>query len=624
MHNSKPDDSQPFRLREDTFLDCGTRYYPPPFRIQDPLVADIDRVTNQGIVATGKHRKGRPNYFGQVRRSEHKILFWQYPSWQLVREFDISFSPPELSCQITGIQTIRMSETQKVRLFTLAVGQLLFPDNDDMDNEDRVDVWHAVLIYRLFDNGDTQCVAHLNVGGWFLGREVFFFSDISWAESNDGDLWVPDQKTSRLRDWMQVMSPQDAGYDPVNTVFMLAVGPSFPRNAGFGQLIRFDIRGQPNLLDPSKTPVIWDPADNSFKATGVVPEPAEYFTEDICPAKVVSVVHLGKKVSCMIHFRYPPHLNHLICTGSYNKDELTIYDWRFGVKVGVLPWKTRTGPTSCMYNTSSRVTSQDRFEEWLQMTMDEDHDMTDFDEEEAFFGDDDDDDDDMSIVRPWGLESTMVLPPCWSTSTYPCKEELARRGLRLIAVGDNRKDKLEIKVWDISYLLRVNWDLLTDGDKGYVYNRRDWMKQFSWWNRGSQKLKQLAVQMLRETDYVFTRDNYHTSLPRIDLPYSPPDGFQSMILVHSFNKKSAHSSHMPVKYTAYNVLHTSLFLLTEEGKVTVMDIETGKVIGTINNVAASSLCIGPQRQVKGIDVNVVGGSVVVTSRQGILRSATFE
>ncbi|KAF7727181.1 hypothetical protein EC973_007956 [Apophysomyces ossiformis] len=625
-HNEMSDDDPLPRLIEDPFADCSTRYYPPAFRIQDPLVADIDRVTNKGIVATGKHRKGPPDAFGRLRQSEHKILFWEYPSWRLVREFDVCLSPAETSCQITGLQTIRMSETEKVRLFTLAIG---FPDNDEADSEDRVDTWRVVLIYRLFDNGDTQCVAHLNVDGDFVGREIFFFSDISWAQSNDGDQWIPDQKTGRLREWMRVVSPRHAEYDSEHTVFMLIVGPTFEPIHGYGQLIRFDIRGHPNILDPSKTLLVWDGYERCFKAEDSFHIPIEEFEEEVVPASVVTTVHLGQKVSCIIHFRYPPHLNHLVCVGSYKKDELTLYDWRFGVKVGVLPWKSQSDAASCMQNVENVenvenvVAPVEQMDHWSRTVVGEDDNMPDFEDDDGFFVDDDDDDDDMSVARPWGLESTMVLPPFWSVTTYPCKEDLARHGLRLIAVGDDKNDKLEIKVWDISYLLRVNWDPLMDKSNGYVYKGRDWTNHFYWWKRGSLKLKCLAVQMLREMDHPSTRDEYHKRLPHFDLPYSPPDNFQSMILVHTFDSRSAEDTDMPVKYTAYNVLRTSLFLLTEEGKVTVMDIETGEVIGKVDNIAASSTGLGSQRHVKGIDVNVVGGSVVVTSRQGILRSATL-
>ncbi|KAI7881605.1 hypothetical protein K492DRAFT_145908, partial [Lichtheimia hyalospora FSU 10163] len=281
------------------FQDAAHRY-PPPFRVQDPLVVDIDRVTKKGVVATGKHRRERIIHGYQGQRSEHKILFWEYPSWRLIREFDLSFAPADTSCQITGIQTIRMNSSStspngKVRLFSLAVGQQLFLNNnqDDMDNDDRVDLWQTVLIYRLFDNGATQCVAHVHMNGQLLGRDVFFFSEASWGRSKN------------VSEWMKIVAPDHCHFDPLHTVFMLATGPDFPRVSGCGRLVKFDIRGEQS---------------------------------DIPPAAVIARITMGRKISCMIHFRHPPQLNHLICTGSYVSDQLTLFDWRFGIKVGVLPW----------------------------------------------------------------------------------------------------------------------------------------------------------------------------------------------------------------------------------------------------------------------------------------------
>jgi hypothetical protein len=105
-------------------------------------------------------------------------------------------------------------------------------------------------------------------------------------------------------------------------------------------------------------------------------------------------------------------------------------------------------------------------------------------------------------------------------------------------------------------------------------------------------------------------------------PYSPPPSKQVMLLTHSFDKEHVTPDHinMPVKYTAYNVLCTSLFLLTEEGEVTVMDIETGSVIASVTNAASGSQEL-PQR-IRGIDVNVIAGKeIVVTSREGLLRGS---
>ncbi|KAI8068180.1 uncharacterized protein B0P05DRAFT_457205, partial [Gilbertella persicaria] len=164
--------------------------------------------------------------------------------------------------------------------------------------------------------------------------------------------------------------------------------------------------------------------------------------------EMIASIRLGSDVSCMIHFKYPPYLNHLICTGSYQDDELSVYDWRFGIKVGSLPWKTSK-----------------------------------------------EDDEAVMDVRPWGLESTLVLPPCWPSQDAP----LAHHGFRLIAVGDNRsdtsRDKLEIKVWDISYLLQVAWDPF---DARPIDGLTDTLQlelahRFSWWPRRTQELTRLAL-----------------------------------------------------------------------------------------------------------------------------------
>jgi hypothetical protein len=173
-------------------LRSGTRHYElrkhekNQFWIEDPLIANIDRTTKTGVVATGKHRK---NVYGIYPRSEHKILFWEYPSWRLIRSFELNLTPAIFTCQIIGVQSIRMptSEgTKKVRFFSLAVGTPMEPGTEP-ENEDRVDFWKAVFVYRLNDDGSTQCVAHVKVDNLVLGREIFLFSDASWARSNDGD-----------------------------------------------------------------------------------------------------------------------------------------------------------------------------------------------------------------------------------------------------------------------------------------------------------------------------------------------------------------------------------------------------------------------------------------------------
>ncbi|KAG2208504.1 hypothetical protein INT47_010200 [Mucor saturninus] len=542
-----------------------------PFWIQDPLVVDIDRTSKKGIVATGKHRKNIIE-----NRSEHKILFWEYPSWKLKRTFELNLTPPNLTCQIIGIQTIRMPNTSHhVRFFSLAIGMGMGLLQELDDIEDRVDIWKSLFIYRLFQDGSTQCVSHIEISDSFLGREIFLFSDTSWSD---------DDPNNKLTDWMQIVSPSDATFDRNYTVFILAIGPIYDRITGCVQLAKFDLRGQRNILDPSIIPVYWNRTLNQLLSISNTMIYAD-------PTHIITSIKLGNEVSCMIHFKYPTYLNHLICTGSYQEDELSVYDWRFGIKVGSLPWKSIPSSSSSSSSSPSAPSTAAAAAAAAADAAAERDIMMD--------------------VRPWGLESTLVLPSTGDDL------DLSHRGFRLIAVGDNRsdntRDKLEIKVWDISYLLNVHWNPCQPGP---LSKEIDFSSRFSWWSRRTSALEFYAYHMLHKEE-------------RIVLPYSPPQGFESMLLSHTFDKEEeddedeeegSEEEFIPVKYTAYNVLYTSLFLLTEDGKVTVMDIETGKITGTVENVAAHTL-----QQVRGIDVNVIAGrEVVVTSKEGLLRGIVYQ
>jgi hypothetical protein len=636
-----------------------------PFCIQDPLVVDIDRITKTGVVATGKHRKNQV-----LNRSEHKILFWEYPNWKLKRTFELNLTPPNLTCQIIGIQSLPLFG-EKATFFSLAIGMALIHEMDPQEDdiEDRVDIWKSIFIYRLFDNGSTQCVANIKVSEFFLGREIFLFSDTSWNSSNQEE-----EQGNDLQDWLQIVSPKDAAvYDKRHTIFLLAIGPVYERITGCVQLSRFDLRAANDVLDPSLIPVVWD---NSTQL--LVPLAPAYVKATNPPTEIITSIKLGTDVSCMIHFKYPPYLNHLICTGSYQDDELSVYDWRFGIKVGTLPWKTvsSAGEQQQQQEAGGNNNGQDA----AVQTVDEENDS----EEEE----DDDNVEAFIDVRPWGLESTLVLPPHW-TNEQQYNDDLSLRGFRLIAVGDNRsdnsRDKLEIKVWDISYLLQVKWNPFISGgsiteeeDDGITV---DLSHNFPWWPRRTKELTKLTFNMIQQqqqqqqerisggntllttitaattASLLFNNNNnaandlstltttlttavnnnrfssqhnnntntnrqlYTNSSAVIppSLPYSPPKGFSSMLLSHTFDKDEAGDSMIPVKYTAYNVLYTSLFLLTEDGKVTVMDIESGKITGTVENVAAAASSSSGST-VRGIDVNVIGGKeVVVTSKEGLLR-----
>ncbi|KAI8886239.1 hypothetical protein K501DRAFT_244493 [Backusella circina FSU 941] len=497
------------------------------------------------------------------------------------------------------------------------------------ESEDKVDIWKAIFVYCLDDNGSTQCVAHVKVDNFFLGREVFLFSDTSWARSNDGDNNMNDDDDAtdgdKLQDWMKVVSPANANYDPRYTVFMIAIGPIYESITGCVKLAKFDMRGQKDILDPSICRTTWDYISECLRPN--------YNLEDLSfqsytpPTNMISTIKLGIEVSCMIHFKYPPNLNHLICIGSNQSDELSVYDWRFGIKVGALLWKSADQSTThhILEDQQNNINNTPNLIE---------HQVNNNNNNNNNNMEDGNESDDQIEVQPWGLESTLVLPPHWS-NTITSSKSLIQRGFRLIAVGDNRignsKNKLEIKVWDISYLLQVKWDPLKKPNikiKDDNTQFPDLSHRFSWWKRAQKPLKKFVTQMIKEENkrnkrnrqHINNNNNNNKSHDAFCLPYSPPPGFQSMLLAHTFDKDESRVSDMPVKYTAYNVLHTSLFLLTEDGKVNVMDIETGKITRTVENIAATPIDIGPQRQIRGIDINVIGGrEVVVTSKEGLLR-----
>ncbi|KAF7730952.1 hypothetical protein EC973_000998 [Apophysomyces ossiformis] len=552
-----------------------------PFQIHDPLVYDIDATTNQGVVATGKHRKCNVQWQG--KRSDHRILFWRYPSWQPMGQLDLTFVPSEVLCQIIAIQSIRMpQQKEKVRLFAVAVGQPLAPYNGDIN----VDLWRAVFVYRLFDDGSTSCLGHLQTNGSFISQDVFFFSDASWGRSND-DKPGTNNETGHVKEWLRVTCPEFADFESDYTVFMFAFGPMYQDINGYGQFARFDLRSYPGTVDPSISPVIQNPAGRyeylNYKLwqQARLPNPGK-------PAELISVVRLGSKVSCMMHFRDPPHLNHLICVGSYTRDELYIYDWRFGIVSGIIPWL------------SPQVARQEEGSEPHQSWQ---------------------------SVRPWGLETAMVLPPLIPELELPTNH-LAQRGFRLIAVAYDGCDKLATKVWDISYLLDNVWNPMDqEGEYDDTRHEPDYTHRFRWWKRGSRKLQQLAIRMIQaeETEEFLDTNSSETvsQLSMLDkLPCSPPETAKCLILTHKYDTVDPRNGNMPMKLAAYNLLQTSLILLTEEGKLIVLDIETGRVIGRTENVAAmASPKTKSAMKVRAIDVNVLRGrEIVITSREGVLRS----
>lgn len=467
-------------------------------KIEEPLVSDIDPVTNTGVIAISKLNNNQ----------QHSIAFFSYPSYALIRELTLHLSAySHWSCQIVGIQTLQVDQ-QTIRVFAVAIGQpaWLNGEEEDEEEEECMNVWKFLLIYRLFDNGDIACLANINMMDQhgFLGREVSFFGLEDWVEP-----------------WLQIVSPDNVTTDP-HIAYLLACGPSLPRYFGLGQIIQFDTRGSDNtIIDPSKTHLTWDENAREFKPEEQQqqqPNKLSTFT-----SKLISTIRLGAEVSCMVHFRHLPQLNHLICTGNFDTNELSIYDWRFGVKVGVL--------------TGSRDDN----------------------------------------VQPWGFETTWAIP------LNKKIDNLRVCGPRLIVVGDF-EEKFEIKVWDISKLLQVEWQPFNNditNFKQHVYDD-DMPFRYKWWERGTQQLK-----------YTCQQQN-----DRFKLPYTIDQ--QAILRVHVLDAQ--------VKFTAYNILQTSLYLLNEEGKLIVMDIETGEIMSTVETGVS-------------VDVNVLGDKqIIITKRYGLLRS----
>lgn len=440
-------------------------------QLQEPFVFDVNPMTHEGIIGLSIHTV-----------DEYKILFFNYPSYELIREYKIQRHHQHhnlLSYQLMGIQTIRYKQ-QSVRLFCVVVSRSAVFEEDD-DDIDRLNIWQSVIIYTLHDSGHIECLANVdNLDEYqFMGRDVFFFS------ASDTNIQVDK--------WLNVLNKP---HHPDN-IYMLAFGPSLRLNVGYGHIIQF------NLDEP-----IQDPLFSSSSST---------MTTQTNTAVLLYTVRLGVRVSCMIHFRHYSQLNHLVCTGHFDSNELNIYDWRFGVKVGSVPWANH--------------------------------------------------------AQPWGFESTWVVLPqsdhCQDLSVY---------GLRLVAVGDIQQDNsFEIRLLDISHLLKVDWDPFRYDQDEQVDEQQDMPYLYSWWNhKHTEGLRRIVLGNI--------------------LPY---DSNASVLCVHRLDRK--------VEYTAYNILQTSLYLLTNTGQLIIMDIESGQFLKTID--------IG-----SSVDINVLGlKDVVITKRFGLLK-----
>ncbi|RUP44998.1 hypothetical protein BC936DRAFT_148748 [Jimgerdemannia flammicorona] len=522
--------SQPATLVSEHWSVPPVAIVDPPFCVQDPLVSDIDRITGTGYLATGKHR------ISQLRsQSEHRFLFWSYPNWTLIRTFDLALQQ-ELCCQIVGIQTVTVGN-ERCTIFTIAVGTPMHAEEDEeedrQDQEDRVDVWKEIRVYRLYEDGVVQPLGAYEVQEPFLGRDVFVFP--------------ADHET------VKQFRTNDTPADQNQGLVVMLTGARLPWLRGCVLLLGVDLRPRDE----------YDLEASSDIAPRAGPSSPAHAPPALC---ALLIRKFGAKLSCMHHLRLHPQLNHLIFTGSYNSDNLTLWDWRSGSKVGVFPGR-----------------AGDPYVD-LELDMQDD----------AYESDDEDSDQ----LFPWGLESTMILPPAdVDQGTGKASASPVGYGLRLIAVGDNREDRLEIRVWDIDHLLTVS-----------------------------------------PPSHPITR------VPANQLPYSPPANKNPLILHHSFHKpKSPEMDKLnpmalvpialadpnaipipegvPIKYAAYNVMSSMLFMLTEQGEVTVIDIESGEIIGVRANVAPeSTVSEWIERRVSGIDICVVGGrEVVVTTKQGIMR-----
>lgn len=491
--------------RQKCYLRTGLRLQPllapsTSYKIQEPFISDIDPITQTGVLAVSKY----------CRFTRHKILFYHYPSYRLLRKFELKFQiddTMEWSCQIIGMQTLQIPGQGKVRLFALSLNQPLpILDSDEEDEEENSGsrtLWKNILIYRLHVDGTTTCLANLKATDLFLGRGTWFFNDMH-----------------KRKDWLHIISPTTLQKISTQTVFMLAYGISRNTFAGHSEIIQFDLSdNQSNdRMDPTKTVHRWDDDSDAFLSTNAPCNQGNGRHSN--EAKVISTFYLGARVSCMIQLAAP--LSHLICTGNFLRNELAIYDWRFGIKVGVF--------------------------------------MHPVGEHSA---------------QPWGFEAGWAItPPLGKANEYDMY------GPRLIVVGDDG-DKFQIKIWDISKLFKVTWNPFFDDDEKETENETRRVHH-PWWERKTDMLRKVALAEESELPYTVSTD--------------------AVQCVHLLD---AH-----IKFTAYINLNTWLYLLHEDGHLTVMDIESGEILNTIYTGGIAD------------DVNLIGSSQVIVTRKERLLSTT--
>ncbi|KAI8051848.1 hypothetical protein BDF21DRAFT_432224 [Thamnidium elegans] len=421
------------------------------------------------------------------------------------------------------MQTVHINK-KKVRLFAMSINQPRpttdSEDDDDSDMEDSTApdhtkvLWKVILVYQLHEDGSTTCLAHLESSSLFLGRGTWFFTDMN------GD-------QEAIKNWLQMVSPDTLNtYDPSSSVFLLTYGLSMTRFAGYSQVMQFNLSPVHPSLDPTKTVYRWDEDLDRFMV-------AHEQRQEQQNAKIISTFYLGGRVSCMIHFRYPHTLNHLMVTGNFLRNELSIYDWRFGVKIGVFPHA---------YGSDSNIDN---------------------------------------TVQPWGFEFGWAIPPPTTTII----KDYTNYGPRLFVVGDCR-DKFQIKVWDISQLLKVKWNPFVNKSNNVTMvdgsNQQQPSRFFhDWWARGTNTLKDMVMELEE------------------NLPYKM--SLNSICRVHLLDAS--------IKYSAYINLNTWLYLLHEDGRLSIMDIESGNILSTVSTEGFAQ------------DVNVVGErEVIVTRKDRLLQS----
>lgn len=484
----------------------ANRTPPPTYKIEEPIIADIDPITNTGIVAVSK--SGFP--------SRHKILFYSYPSYKLLRKLHLQFTvDPELawSCQIVGMQTLQI-KNEKVRLLAISLNQpheSTAADDSDEEGGDqqRQTFWNNIVIYRLYDDGSTTCLGITSA--YLFGRGAWFFSSMN----------------EQQQQWLNIVSP-DKDYNSDTKAFLMIFGLGPHHFEGLVQVISFDIKANDILSDPSQIVYEWDGVDFSVSSQNKMSTLANADTNGnmTFSTHMVTMSFLEARVSCMVHLGHINELNHLICTGNYHGEDLSVYDWRFGIKVGVLSGRKEGRSNAARY---------------------------------------------------WGLESAFAVTP-------PSVYDSTRYGPRLIAVGDCR-DKFEIRVLDISPLVKVKWNpfdntpvILKDEHSNPPSGA--FMMYETWWDRKTTTLNQLAM------------DVYNGDVEKLPYTISSDD-----------TVKIVHSLEAQVKYVAYINLHTWLYLLREDGILSIVDIESGEILATVN--------IGGVAE----DVNVIGDNEIIVARK---------